>query len=137
MGQDQWEPARKALDTAYDKAKSRPGYNTYMLDNQMSKFLFSNAMAGQPCDLNADTIQACELMTRRLSGRGENLDMYAFWLVEPLLQFADKFRSQLDAHAKAAIAATIAKAKSTIGALRSMRKLDNDAERVWRQLRGR
>jgi hypothetical protein len=137
MGQDQWEPARKALDTAYDKAKSRPGYNTYMLDNQMSKFLFSNAMAGQPCDLNADSIQACKLMTRRLSGRGENLDMYAFWLVEPLLQFADKFRSQLDARAKAAIAVTIAKAKSTIGALRSMRKLDNDAERVWRQLRGR
>jgi hypothetical protein len=87
--------------------------------------------------MSFDTIQACDLMTRRLSGRGENLDMYAFWLVEPLLQFADKFRSQLGAAAKATIGTTIAKAKSTIGELRSIRKLDNDEERLWRQLRGR
>ena len=137
MDQPQWEPARKALDTAYDKARLRPAYNTYMLDNQMSRFLFLNATGGQPCDLNADAIRACDLMTRRLSVRGGSIDMYAFRLVQPLLDFADKFRSGLGDGAKAAVRDTISKAKSSIVALRSTRTLDSEEERVWRQLRGR
>ncbi|MFC7557412.1 hypothetical protein ACFQU7_42125 [Pseudoroseomonas wenyumeiae] len=40
VDQRQWLPARTALDTAYDRASSRPAYNTYMLDNQMARFLF-------------------------------------------------------------------------------------------------
>jgi hypothetical protein len=132
-----WVPARAALDTSYERAKSRPTYNTYMLDNQMARFLFTNAVAGEPCDLDADAVRACELMTPRISGRGENLDIYAFRLVDPLLRFADAFRSQLGASAKAAVNATIAKAKSAVEAQRSVRQLDNEEERVWRQLRSR
>ncbi len=137
MDQRQWEPTRKALNTAYEKSKSRPAYNTYMLDNQMSKFLFTNATAGQPCDLDADAILACEFMVPRLSSHGANVDIYAFRLVEPLLQFADAFRSRLGVSAKATVEATIAKAKASMAAVRSARSLDNEEERVWRQLRGR
>lgn len=137
MDQRQWLPARTALDTAYERARSRPAYNTYMLDNQMTRFLFTSAIAGNPADLDADAIRACELMAPRLAGRGENLDIYAFRLVDPLLQFADAFRSRLGDAAKGAVSATIGKAKAAIAALRSMRELDNEEERVWRQLRRR
>lgn len=137
MDQRIWVPARKALDTSYEKAKSRPAYNTYMLDNQMTRFLFLNAVAGEPCDLDADAVRACELMRPRISGRGEHLDIYAFRLVEPLLQFTDAFRSRLGPGAKSSIAATISQAKDAIAAQRSRRTLDSEEERVWRQLRGR
>jgi hypothetical protein len=137
MDQHQWLTARTALDTAYERARSRPAYNTYMLDNQMTRFLFTNATAGNQTDLDADAIRACELMAPRLAGRGENLDIYAFRLVEPLLQFADAFRNRLGDAAKEAVNVTIRKAKSAIGAQRGLRDLDNEEERVWRQFRGR
>jgi len=137
MDQLQWIPARTALGTAYDKARSRPAYNTYMLDNQMTRFLFLNAIAGGSTDLDADSIRACDLMKKRLSTRGGNLEIYAFRLVEPLLQFSDLFRSRLSDGAKAAIVTTIAKAKSAISEQRSMRTLDSEEERAWLQIRGR
>lgn len=137
MDQRLWVATRKALDTAYEKARSRPAYNTYMLDNQMARFLLSNATAGEPCDLDADAVRACELMAPRLSHRTQNLDIYAFRLVEPLLQFSDAFRSGLGASARATVNVTISKAKSAIAAHRSVQPLDNEEERVWRQLRGR
>ncbi len=103
----------------------------------MTRFLFMNAIAGNAVDVDVDAIRACELMGPRLVGRGDTLDIYAFRLVEPLLQLADMFKARLGAGAKTSVNTTIAKAKKAITEHRSFRSLDSEEERVWRQLRSR
>lgn len=131
---EQWLETDKALQTAYQKAKSRLGYRTYMLDNQMARFLLLSGVAGYQSDVDQCALQACELMRSRLSERGGEIDIYAYRLVAPLITFRNVLKVKLGAAAQTTIAATLEGAKSTLATARSRRELDEEEERVWRTL---
>ncbi|RAK68492.1 SIR2 family protein [Phenylobacterium kunshanense] len=130
-----WLEADKALQTAYEKAKARPGYRTYMLDNQMARFLLVSGVAGYQKDLDQAAIRACELMGARLAERGGEIDIYAYRLVDPLLTFRNATKSRIGAASTAVIVGTLERAKEVLSLVRNRRELDDEEERVWRLLK--
>jgi hypothetical protein len=133
---EQWLEADKALQTAYEMAKSRPGYRTYMLDNQMARFLLLSGVAGYQTDLDECALKSCEMMRSRLIERGGEIDIYAYRLVEPLITFRQTMKAKLGTAAISSIATTIERAKNTLASARARRELDDEEERVWRMLNG-
>jgi hypothetical protein len=132
----QWLETEKALETAYQKAKARPGYREYMLNNQMARFLLMSGIAGYQEDLDQCALQACQLIAARLTERGGEIDIYAYRLIEPLLDFRNITKQRLGTAAKSVIATTLDQAKNALEAARLRRDLDHEEERVWRALRG-
>lgn len=130
----QWLETEKALETAYGKAKARPGYRDYMLNNQMARFLLVSGAAGYQKDLDQCAIRACELMRGRLTERGGEIDIYAYRLVDPLLNFRNVTKTKLGTAAKSIIATTLEQAKNALTTARLRRELDAEEERVWRSL---
>lgn len=131
----QWLAAEKALETAYANAKARPGYRTYMLDNQMARFLLTSATAGYKRDVDQCAVEACALFTGRFVERAGEIDIYAYRLVEPLLAFRAALSSQLSAASKAVVTNALEKARSGLASARGRRELDDEEERVWLSLR--
>lgn len=130
----QWLETEKALETAYQKAKSRPGYREYMLNNQMAHFLLLSGAAGYQVDLDQCALRACELMGSRLTERGGEIDIYAYRLVDPLVKFRNVHGASLGVAAKSTIKTTLEQAKNSLSVARRRRELDNEEERVWKRL---
>jgi len=133
----EWEPAGKALDSAYQKAKRLPAYLTFMIDNQKARYLLMSATSGFPSDLDENAKGACEIMQSRLTIRGGEVDVYSFRLIYPLLAFFDKFSSTLQATTVALIRSTLRQAESVLQQARQHRMLSSEEERAFRTLRGR
>lgn len=132
-----WEPASKALETAYQKAKRLPAYLTYMLDNQKARFLLMSANSGYPADLDESAKEACAIIQSRLVVRGGEVDVYAFRVIYPLLAFLDKFGPSLHATTLALIRSTLRQAEAVLRQARQHRVLSSEEERALRTLSGR
>ena len=100
----------------------------------MRGFLLLSGVAGYQEDLDRCALQACELMGARLTERGGEIDIYAYRLVDPLMNFRSAAKMKLGAAATAAVATTLERAKNTLGSARARRDLDDEEQRVWRLL---
>lgn len=129
-----WEPASKALETAYQKAKRLPAYMTYMIDNQKARFLLMSATGGHPSDLNLNAKEACEIIQSRLAVRGGEVDVYSFRLIYPLLAFLDKFGSSIHSATLSLIRSTLRQAEAILRQARQHRMLSSEEERDLRTL---
>lgn len=132
-----WEPARAALDSAYQKARRRPAYLTYMIDNQKARFLLMSATAGFPSDIDENAKTACEIIQSRLTVRDGEVDVHSFRLIYPLLTFFDRFKAEIQSTTRQLIRTTLRQAESTLQSARQHRRLSTEEERAYRTLRGR
>lgn len=135
MEKEDWLEAEKALQSAYGKARARPAYRTYMLDNQMARFLLTSSVAGYSKNIEECAIRAKTLMGSRFMERSGDIDIYAYRLMEPMISFRDKFKLDLSKESINSINEIIRRGKEILLKTQSMRSLDSEEDHILRLLK--
>ncbi|MBX9616087.1 MAG: SIR2 family protein [Caulobacteraceae bacterium] len=130
MEENEFEPAKLCLDTAYQRAKSRPKYRTYMLDNQQIRWLTGSCVSGQNHNIDHAAIETSRLLTERLSGMGGELDDYLIRVTHPIGHFWDKFATKLSDSARVALQDAMVEMLEAIDDHRAKWQLSDDERRI-------